>query len=464
MRETTTWLIGFYLVAFCACSDDDTSAPSSDDSGLDTVVEDTRTIDVGNDSFDDELSAADTDSETVDTDSETVDGDAETDIPLVPCLPGDPSNRPLDYESDQTFPIGPYLMHTTPNSAVVMWESVEEGVGVVEYGMTDALGERIEAEEPSLVHELLLDDLDPDTRYAYRVIVGEVGSEIHHLTTAPALGSPIRFSVWGDSRTLPENAGAVVDSMVDFGPYINVHVGDVVSDGRIREQWADEYFEPMRALAHEIPSYIAIGNHERDSRNFYEYVSYPHPEDDPQHESYFSFTYGNTFFLIIDTNKIYFPVLEYYPPQAAWIVEQVTSPEAQSATWRLAFAHHPAYSEGWSPGDCSYDGTPLVRDHLAPLLAEHDFQVFFAGHTHDYERGIWDGMVHIITGGGGASLDEWCVDLEQMTVYASVFQHMRVEATCDTLRVDAIDVDGTTIDHIMLDIEQPGVLVEDGLD
>lgn len=457
MRGTTTCLIGFFLIAVCACSDDETSTPSSHDLSLGDANEDTLAVDAGDDSIDDELIPTD-------MSVEIVDAAAEADVPQVPCLPGEPPERPTDYQADMTFPVGPYLMHTTTLSAVVMWESAEVGVGVVEYGTTDALGERALEDRPNLVHELQLSGLEPDTRYAYRVLVGDVISEIHHFATAPPTGSAIRFTVWGDSRTLPENAALVVDSMADFGPYLNVHVGDVVSDGRVREQWAEEYFEPMRALAHEIPSYVAIGNHERDSRNFYEYVSYPHPEDDPQHESYYSFTYGNTFFLIIDTNKIYFPVLEYYPPQAAWIVEQVASPEAQSATWRLAFAHHPAYSEGWSPGDCSYDGTPLVREHLAPLLAEHDFHVFFAGHTHDYERGIWDGLVHIITGGGGAPLDEWCVDLEQITVYASVFQHMRVEATCDTLRVDAIDVDGNPIDHILLASDQPGVLVEDVLD
>ena len=480
MKTTPLYYFLFSVVALVvACSSDSTSESGDSDTRTDDPLTEPANEDVSDeaeqpDSVGDTttdgsgLEDTVTDSTVADVDDATeIEGDApedEPDVPEISCVPGDPPDRPLAYEADPTFAVGPYLMHTTPTSMVVMWESDEEGLGTVEYGLTDELGLNLAEETAAVIHEVLLDGLDPDTRYSYRVSVAEDTSAIHHFVTPPVPGSPIRFTVWGDSRSLPHNARRVVDSMEDFGPYLNVHVGDVVTDGAVRSQWKDEYFDPMRALAHEVSSYVAIGNHEGNASHFYDYVSYPHPEDQPGHETYFSFTYGNAFFLIVDTNKVFVPILDYYPPQAAWIEEQIRSPEARSAVWRFAFAHHPGYSEGWSPGDCSYSGTGTVRNMLMPLLSEHDFHAFFVGHTHDYERGMFDGLLHIITGGGGSALDEWCVDIDEVTVYESVFQHTRVETTCDTLTIDAIDVDGNIIDHVVLAADQPGVLIEDGVD
>jgi hypothetical protein len=378
------------------------------------------------------------------------------------CRPGEPADRPLAGVADHTFLKGPYLMHVTTTSIVVMWESAMPTLGLVEYGVGDGLDLRAEEAAEAQIHEVRLEGLEPDSRYAYRVSSGDLISETHHFHTAPLPGSPIRYTVWGDSRSDPETCAAVVESMVPFHPYLNMNVGDVVEDGRILEQWSEEYFEPLRPLGHEVPSYVAIGNHEANALYFYDYFGYPYPEEDPWHETYYSFTYGNTFFVVIDTNKPFFPIGEAKLPQIVWFEEVIASPEAQAATWRVAFAHHPGWSEGWDPGGCGgYDGTPAVRSYLIPALAEHDFHVYFAGHTHDYERGFSDGLLQVISGGGGASLDQWCEDFDHVTAYASAYHHMQVTATCEELRVDAVALDGERLDHIVLRADAPGVISEE---
>ncbi len=369
-------------------------------------------------------------------------------------------DRPLDFQADDTFDLGPYLMHVTTESIVVMWRTESAEQCSLHYGPGDDLSLVIDETAAVRVHEVELTGLDADTRYAYRVQCGDREGDRHHFVTAPRPGQPFRFAVWGDSRSNPDAASSVIARIAEFDPYINVNVGDVVATGIIASQWKTQWFDPLRPLGHEISTYVAIGNHEADADSFYELHSYPHPSDDPGHESYYSFTYGNAFFLIIDTNKDFTPDGDTDTPISQWIREQVASDAAQNARWRFAFAHHPGYSEGWSP--CTYDGERTVRDFLLPLLAEHGFHMYFAGHTHDYERGFKDGMVQIITGGGGSGLDDYCTDFEHVTVFAAVHHYVALDVDCSRVEVRTVDVDGNVIDHFALEEDQPGEIIELG--
>ena len=47
---------------------------------------------------------------------------------------------------------------------------------------------------------------------------------------------------------------------------------------------------------------------------------------------------------------------------------------------------------------------PRTRDRLEALFAKYKVNIVFAGHEHLYLRKVVNGIVHIITGGGGAPL------------------------------------------------------------
>ena len=389
------------------------------------------------------------------------------------CSEQEPDERFLTFVGDETFHTGPYVMHTTPVSTVIMWESVKKGVGTLEIapaGDLEAAGEsedfatiarRFDEPEQRRIHGFVVEDLLPNTRYAYRVSMADKVSGIHHVYTAPDPGCAIRYAVWGDSRTYPEACAAVIKSMAPFKPYFNLNVGDVVETGAVLEQWKEQYFDPIRPLGHEVPNYISIGNHEQNVKYYYDRVHFPNPTGLSQDESFYSFTYGNTFFIVLDTNKPYFPVDGKKAPQVLWFEAIIASEEAQAATWRVAFGHLPGYSEGWNPGDCSYAGSDGVRTYILPSLATAGFHAYFAGHTHDYERGFEDGLLQIITGGGGAALDGWCTDFEHVTVATSQYHHIQVTATDEEMRLDAVNTDGEVIDHILLRADKPGVIADE---
>ncbi len=371
--------------------------------------------------------------------------------------------RELDDQPDETFELGPYLMQPQQTSIIVMWRTVDEEDGTVHYGTGDTPDLTVSQDGVSNVHEILLEGLTPDTRYSYQVQSGERMSAIHHFYTAPASDQGFSVTMWGDSQDNPDIFAQHVARMIAHQPYLAVGMGDHVSEGGEYYQWEERLFGPARGLLHEVGFYAAIGNHARNHQNWYDLMSFPHPEDDPQHESFYSFTYGNAFFLVIDTDKPYFPILDADTPISAFVHEQVASPEAQAAKWRFAISHVPGYAEAWGDAICeSYGGDLPIRGWLYPLLNEYGFHAHFSGHMHGYERGKSDNLLTIIAGGGGGGLDSWCVDLPQVSVVNYVHHYLHMEVGCDKVRISAYDLDGTLFDWVELTDDEYGAYTDEG--
>lgn len=457
MRTVVYFLL---LLVFAACG----SSSGEDDAATSGDVTSPEVTDLG--STEDQLPATDTSSDLAATDLESVDLEPETEADAAPppCLDEIPQLS-LSAEADLTFDLGPYVMNATPESMVIMWRTLEPCQGTVIFGTDDlALDLSVTDSGELVMHELLLDQLEADTRYAYQVKCGTKTSKVHHFVTAPNPGQPFRFVGWGDNQSGPEIFTGLVEQMVEYGPHMAIGVGDHVSAGSQTELWKLQLFGPGRPLFHQVPFFAAMGNHEENGMDYYQLFSYPHPEDaeDPYHESYYSYTYGNAFFLVINTNGIFVPVGDVDTPVSAWIKEQVSSPAAMAATWRFAYAHEPGHTENWSPGSCNFDGNISIGAFVVPLLEEHDFHIYFAGHTHAYERSLQNGLVQIITGGGGGHLDEKCFELPQTTVNHQEHHYVRLEAGCETLRLEAVDQFGTLFDWFELSVDQPGVFTEEG--
>ncbi|MEW5946997.1 MAG: metallophosphoesterase family protein [bacterium] len=328
---------------------------------------------------------------------------------------------------------GPYLQNVLPDGITIMWETNKPGGSIVEYGETMDYGMKEVDNEDKTIHEVTLRGLKRETLYHYKVTTGDV-SGIGTFRTAIKRETPFSFAVWGDNRTDFMTHTQVAMAIAGANPDIAVNVGDVVTDGNKYEQWGREYFIPIRSFARNVPTYIAIGNHERNAEWYYKFVS------QPGNEAWYSFDYGNAHFTVFDSNRDYTPGSEQY----RWLVKDLGSENARNAAWRFVFKHHPEYSEGWDkPG---YEGEPLMRRFIMPLYGKNKVDVVFSGHTHDYERGLKDGVYHVITGGGGAGLDTFQKDFEHVTVYKSVHQFCRVEIAGKKLRFEAVDINGSLID------------------
>jgi len=361
-------------------------------------------------------------------------------------------------EEDLTFHVGPYVEHTTTTTTAIGWETLESGDTRLEYGPDDSYGQVVEGESGTM-HQVQIEGLQPATLYHYRACSGEQCTGDLFFTTAPEGGRPVRFAVYGDCQDRAPTHHQVVEQVMADEAAMALVVGDTVGDGRNREEFKQLYYDPARAMAHTIPRWAAIGNHDRKDTEAVHYIDYHiFPEDPgvPQAEISFSFTYGDAFFLVFDNTMdhydLFFPPVEGNNPQLwVWLQEQAASEEAQNARWRFAFAHYPAISSCHDSEDNDSHPEAAMRVHVLPMLWENNFHAYFSGHVHCYERLDFDGHLVFITGGGGGSLEGDCsTDISQSQLSNCVYHHMIVELGCEQARLWARDYEGNILDRVVL--------------
>jgi len=367
---------------------------------------------------------------------------------------------PIGPDEDTTFWVGPYLEHTTTTAVAVGWESLEPADTRLEIGPDEGYGQVIEGDEGTM-HQVIADDLEPGTTYHYRACSADACTRDLTLATDPGPSRPIRFSVYADCQDNPDIHHLVAEQVIADEADLAVVVGDTVSDGNLREQYKERYYDPARRLSHYVPRWAAVGNHDRkdpEVQAFIDYHIFPEDPDVPQAETSYSFTYGDAFFLVYDNTldhyDFFFPLAEgVESPLWEWLKAQASSEAAQKATWRFAFGHYPPHST------CRLDdyvyGMPesAVAEYVLPMLQANGFQAHFAGHVHCYERLDFDGFLAITTGGGGGGLEseDICDDaLPESRFHECVHHEVTVELGCETARLWARDIDGQVIDELIL--------------
>ena len=321
------------------------------------------------------------------------------------------------------FMVPPYLQAVEDDGITIMWETVYPSYGKILYGTDKQLDQTIIEESiPSVMHEITLSGLEKDQAYYYKVEVENLSSQVYSFHTKKTRDKPIKFIVYGDSRSFPKVHENLVKMMVDESPDLILNVGDVVTTGVHLNEWIDEHFYPLRHISGDVPSYISIGNHEYggywDTRVVPPYEERVHNplNSTGSTEYYYSFDYGNSHFIFLDPNKADSPDGDRISPgsqQYNWFVNDVKKAK-ENSEWIFVFLHQPPYSEAWSGG--YYDGEPLLRKEIVPIIEANNVDIVFAGHTHDYERGLphppydpetgsGNNAVYVITGGGGSNLD-----------------------------------------------------------
>lgn len=329
----------------------------------------------------------------------------------------------VELQKKPAFLILPYLQNLQEGAITIMWETAFPTYGRVVYGQHGQLNaEAVENEIPKTMHQITLVGLNPNESYEYRVESGNLRSEVRTFRTKKPKDAPIKIIVYGDNRSYPKVHGNVVKMMAEEHADMILNIGDVVSKGTNLTGWIDEYFYPLRYVSGSIPTYIAIGNHEYGGYSeqrvvppFEKYVD--HPLTSPGSTEYFySVDYGNSHFIFLDPNKSNFEEGEgitINSQQYNWFVNDLKKAK-ETSEWIFALMHQPPYSEAWSGGP--YDGEPPLRKYIVPLMEANDVDVVVSGHTHDYERGLphppydpktgkGNNATYIISGGGGANLD-----------------------------------------------------------
>ncbi|WP_027882984.1 metallophosphoesterase family protein [Meiothermus rufus] len=118
--------------------------------------------------------------------------------------------------------------------------------------------------------------------------------------------------------------------------------------------------------------------------------------------------------------------------------------KASQAPWKIVALHRPLYSSGL------HGGARSLRQALEPLLIRQRVALVLAGHEHSYERLEAHGIVHIVTGGGGAWLRGFLRAQPQSQVRLVSPNYLILEATQERLRITAYNEKNVVIDRVEL--------------
>lgn len=355
----------------------------------------------------------------------------------------------------------PYLQMPVAGEAVVAWRTQTDTDSLIEWGPTPALGQTAgDPQARTEEHWVTLPGLQPATRYYYRVVSGgQPVTARESFTTPPGPNvAAMRFLVVGDSGVGTQDQYAVANQMAREQADFFLHTGDIVYPAggfpAAISEYNTRFFDPYRPMLGRLFAFPVVGNHD-----LYGLFGQPYKQTFAMpsngggllaifDELYFSFEWGDAKFIALETNSLW----KLFPngPHVTWLQNELQNNRRK---WLIVYFHTPLYSCG-QHGD---DGTLISR--LEPLFEQHRVDLVLAGHDHNYERTVpikqfnsaanYPGLVHVVTGGGGASLRP--VNPNARTaVAASAHHYMRVSIQGDWLTGEAVDPSGQVIDSFQV--------------
>jgi acid phosphatase len=332
--------------------------------------------------------------------------------------------------------VAPYLQNVTATSAEILWRTTTPTESVVKVG-----GREIRGGNATTHHQVPLTGLKPGSSISYEVPGAGKGT----FRTAPQGSGKARFIIVGDTGSGNANQRAVAAQMTEYRPDFVLHVGDVVYDDGEERLYPQRFFTPFQDIIANAPLYPVIGNHDVKAEKGAAYLrAFEVPSEASGTERYYSFRWGQAEFFALDTTDRDF--LKPGTPQMEWLEKALSR---STAKWKIAFGHHPVYSNG------ADGGKPFLRNRALPLFQRYGLDLYINGHEHNYERFLEaeNGVHFVVTGGGGAWLRPGRnknQDKDKPSIYRDVYHFMGAEMDGNRLTLTAIDKEGKAFDTVTL--------------
>ena len=271
--------------------------------------------------------------------------------------------------------------------------------------------------------------------------------------TAVPCFADYRFAVIGDTRDGSADGinnkvmQAILDNIKIEGVKFIIVTGDMIT-GSTRSNIHGNRLNKWKAIIerYDIPYYISAGNHEIESEDSEDILRsvFNMPENGPAgcKELVYSFDYQNSHFIAVDTN-LYNNFHNVGGEQLKWLEQDL---ENNKKNIIFVFGHEPAYPVSGHIGS-SLDRYAAERDRLWGIFKEYKVDIYFCGHEHLYNRSIHDVVYQIITGGGGARLDN---SEEKLSYYHFILVDVKDEGA---IEITVKDIEGTVRDNFNLNIE-----------
>ena len=254
-------------------------------------------------------------------------------------------------------------------------------------------------------------------------------------TPTPLVFNPpkVRFAVIGDfgQAGYPE---ALVSKLVhSWHPDFILTVGDNNYPEGSKDTIKANIFQYYGDYIYAHKFYPALGNHDWGYGSIAAYLAYLHP---PGNGRYYDFAYGPVHIFVLDSCPNEPDGITADSKQAQWLRERL---KAAREPWKIVALHRPPYSSG------PHGSTP----ELQWPYAKWGVTAVIAGHDHDYERVMRDGIVYFVNGLGGHPSRYF---FRPTPVPGSVVRYrakhgaMLVEADADHITFKFIATDHTVVD------------------
>jgi 3',5'-cyclic AMP phosphodiesterase CpdA len=356
---------------------------------------------------------------------------------------------------------GPIAVNVTARTATIVWVLQTDELILHPPGGPAK-------QSPSLhVERTNLTGLQPNTRYEYEAggpggVKGSfktapatrggapnTGADTAATNAAPAANGaaatapsvPFTFFVFGDTRTRHDMHRRVMEAVVKHGiPDFVIHTGDLVADGNDSSLWP-VFFDIERELLRQTAFFPSLGNHERNSRDYYEFFRVDTP--------YYGFNWGNAHFSVINSDYGNAASSEaarnaFWAEQTKWLEEDLAA--SQKADFRFVVGHHPPMSAVSRRQEFNPHMVGLV-----PILDKYNVTGGFFGHDHNYQHYLKNGIHYMITGGGGAPLyDVDKPDPNTVVKVVSTENFVTVSVDGKVAKVQARALDGKILDEFEL--------------
>ena len=164
-----------------------------------------------------------------------------------------------------------------------------------------------------------------------------------------------------------------------------IHTGDIVEWSKYESYWRymidinGKYFAS-------VPIMPLSGNHEATYRNgkneIFKHFNIALTQQDTSKGIYYSFDYGNTKFIMLDTNDLSSKKIK--DDQYNWLVNTLKNNKSK---WTVVSMHNPIYSVGKWGSNSSQNAISLsLREQLSDLFAEYGVDIVLQGHDHTYSK------------------------------------------------------------------------------
>ena len=245
---------------------------------------------------------------------------------------------------------------------------------------------------------------------------------------------PFQFAVIGDNRDGEKVYTQLMKAVTGRNAHFLIHLGDMIPYPHEREWKA--FFEISRQM--NLSFFPVVGNHDvwtsTRGREIYR-KQFSLPGGKP----YYAFQAGKILFVILDSEEEKRRIIN---EQRSWLEDTLS---VSQEPFKFIFLHRPLFppKNSLKLGH-AMDRYPRERDDLHQLFLKTKVKAVFTADDHRYDRREKDGILYLISGGGGAPLTAFKES-------GGYFHYLWISVQKEKIEGEVVDLEGQVQDRFVIE-------------